>query len=140
VGRCDRKGSPLFDDGDEVMMMDADGLPQDIVVADHTGTFNDYACPLTEFALKYALPVTRRRSFLADTNSFAEAYCAAFEERLRRIQEDYRKRRKAYDSLFLYLPAQEPGSFAYRWKRVLARLEETNAAALAELVRSHTEA
>jgi hypothetical protein len=137
VGRCDRTGSPLFDDGDEVMIVDAEGMPHDIVVADHTGTFNDYASPLTEFALKYALPVTRRRSFLADMGSFSRAYCAAFEERLLRIQEDYRRRRKAYDSLFLHLPAQEPGSFAYRWKRVLARLDEANPSALAEMVRGH---
>jgi hypothetical protein len=139
VGRCDRTGSPLFDDGDEVMILDAEGLPQDIVVTDHTGTFNDYACPLGEFTVKYALPVTRRRSSLPDPAAFARAYCAAFEDRLQRIQEDYRRRRKAFDSLFLHLPAQEPGSFAYRWKRVLARLEETNPTAVADLVRGNIE-
>ena len=125
VGRCDRTGSPLFDDGDEVLIMDPEGMPQDIVVADHTGTFNDYSCPLSELTVKYALPVTRR-AYLPDPAAFAHAYLAAFEERLRRIQEDYRRSRKAFDSLFLHLPAQEPGSFAYRWKRVLARLDETN--------------
>jgi hypothetical protein len=139
VGRCDRTGSPLFDDGDEVMILDAVGMPEDIVVADHTGTFNDYACPLAEFTVKYALPVTRRRSFLPDPAGFARAYCAAFEDRLQRIQEDYRRRRKAFDSLFLHLPAQEPGSFAYRWKRALARLDETSPTALADLVRGNIE-
>jgi hypothetical protein len=139
VGRCDGTGSPLFDDGDEVMVLDADGMPQDIVVADHTGTFNDYACPLGEFTVKYALPVTRRRGYLRDPDGFAHAYCAAFEERIERIQEDYRRRRKAFDSLFLHLPAQEPGSFAYRWKRVLARLDETNPHTLTELVRGNIE-
>ena len=64
------------------MVMDAEGMPRDIVVADHTGTFNDYACPLAEFTVKYALPVTRRRGFLPDADGFARAYCAAFEERL----------------------------------------------------------
>jgi len=87
--------------------------------------------------VKYALPVTRRKSFLPDAAAFARAYLAAFEERLRRIQEDYRQRRKAFDSLFLHLHAREPGSFAYRWKRVLARLDETDPAALAELVRGN---
>jgi hypothetical protein len=139
VGRCDRSGSPLFDDGDEVMVMDAEGMPQDIVVADHTGTFNDYSCPLAEFTVKYALPVTRRRGFLPDAAAFSRAYCTAFQDRLQRMQEDYRLRRKAFDSLFLHLPAQEPGSFAYRWKRVLARLDETNTFALADLVQGNIE-
>ena len=137
VGRCDRSGSPLFDDGDEVMLLDPEGMPRDIVVTDHTGTFNDYACPLGEFTVKYALPVTRRQGFLPDAAGFARAYLGAFEERLRRIQEDYRQRRKAFDSLFLHLPAREPGSFAYRWKRVLARLDETDPAALADLIRGN---
>jgi len=139
AGRCDRTGSPLFDDGDEVMVLDSEGMPRDIVVADHTGTFNDYACPLGEFTVKYALPVTRRRGYLRDPDGFAHAYCAAFEERLQRIQEDYRRRRKAFDSLFLHLPAQEPGSLAYRWKRVLARLDETDPHALTDLVRGNIE-
>ena len=95
--------------------------------------------PLAKFTVKYALPVTRRSSFLPDPAAFAHTYCAAFEDRLQRIQEDYRRRRKAFDSLFLHLPAQEPGSFAYRWKRVLARLEETNPTAVADLVRGNIE-
>ena len=134
AGRCDVTGSPLFDDGDEVMVLDAEGMPHDIVVADHTGTFNDYGSPLAEFTMKYALPVTRRRSFLPDPAAFARAYCAAFEDRLQRIQDDYRRRRKAFDSLFLHLPSKEPGSFADRWKKVLARLDQTDPTALAGLV------
>jgi hypothetical protein len=139
VGRCDGTGGPLFDDGDEVMVLDSEGMPSTIVVSDHTGTFNDFACPLAEFTVKYALPVTRRRSYLPDPFAFARVYCDAFEDRVQRIQDDYRKRRKAFDSLFLHLPAQEPGSFAYRWKRILARLDETNPRALADLVRGNIE-
>jgi hypothetical protein len=139
VGRCDKTGSPLFDDGDEVMVLDAEGMPQDIVVADHTGTFNDVASPLGEFTVKYALPIIRRRGCLRNPDGFARAYCAAFEERLGRIQEDYRLRRKAFDSLFLHLPSQTPGSFVYRWKRVLARLDETSPHALTDLVRGNIE-
>ena len=60
MGRCDLRSVPLFDDGDEVMTADSRGMPADVIVADHTGTFNDYASPLAEFAAKYALPVTRR--------------------------------------------------------------------------------
>ena len=83
VGRCDGMGSPLFDDGDEVLIMDPEGMPQDIVVSDHTGTFNDYSCPLSEHAVTYAVPVRRRQPFLPDARAFAHAYLSAFEERLR---------------------------------------------------------
>jgi hypothetical protein len=137
VGRCDLRGIPLFDDGDEVMIADSRGMPADIVVADHTGTFNDYASPLAEFTSKYALPVTRRAGFLPDPARFAEAYLDAFEKRLARIQEDYRRRRRAYESLFAHLPGQEAGSFAYRWRRALSRLDETNPHGLRELIRGN---
>jgi hypothetical protein len=135
LGRCDRSGTPLFDDGDEVLVMDAEGMPGDIVVADHTGTFNDYSAALSEHAATYALPVTRRRPYLPDPGAFAAAYVAAFEERLQRLQEDYRRRRRAFDSLFAHLPRQEPGSLAYRWKAVLSRLDGTSPSALGDLVR-----
>ncbi|MGA2481005.1 MAG: hypothetical protein ABSG63_19855 [Spirochaetia bacterium] len=137
VGRCDLRGVPLFDDGDEVMIADSRGMPADIVVADHTGTFNDYATPLTEFTSKYALPVTRRAAFLPDAARFAVTYLDAFEKRLTRIQDDYRRRRRAYDSLFAHLPRQEPGSFAYRWRRALARLDETDPHGVRESIRGN---
>ena len=73
--------------------------------------------------------------FLADPARFAEAYLDAFEKRLSRIQEDYRRRRRAFDSLFVHLPGQEQGSFAYRWQRALARLDETDPRGLRESLR-----
>jgi hypothetical protein len=137
VGRCDVLGIPLFDDGDEVMTIDESGIPSDVIVADHTGAFNDYASPLMEFAPSYALPVRRRADFLLDVEGFTDAFLGALEERLRRIQEDYRRRRKAFDTLFAHLPDQEQGSFAYRWKRVLSRLEESDPAELCSLIRGN---
>ena len=135
LGRCDRAGECLFDDGDEVLIMDPEGMPRDIVVADHTGTFNDYLVPLTDHTTKYALPVTRRRPYLPDPAAFAAAYVTAFEERLRRLQDDYRRRRRGFDSLFAHLPDQRPGSLADRWKKVLARLDGTDPSVLGDLIR-----
>jgi hypothetical protein len=137
VGRCDAMGLPLFDDGDEVMVSDARGLPADIIVSDPTGTFNDYASPLSEFTVNYALPVTRRSSMLGRVDAFAEAYLNAFLACFQHTQEDYRRRRKAFDSLFGHLPDQKEGSFPYRWRRVLARLDETDAAELVSLMRGN---
>ncbi|HEY9595018.1 MAG TPA: hypothetical protein VHE79_11105, partial [Spirochaetia bacterium] len=56
VGRCDIRGIPLFDDGDEIVITGPEGLPSDVIVSDHTGAFNDYASPLSELSDKYALP------------------------------------------------------------------------------------
>ena len=137
VGRSDLGGNPLFDDGDEVLIEDSKGMPVEIVVADHTGTFNDYLNKLEHFAVEYARPVNRRREYLPNPKEFAAAYLEAFVERFSRIQDDYRKRRKAFDTLFKYRPRDEAGSFAYRWERVLARMDRTDPSELARLIRDN---
>ena len=49
VGRCAKQedGRPdvLFDDGDEIMIETDEGLPGELVVTDHTGSFVDYETP-----------------------------------------------------------------------------------------------
>ena len=137
VGRCHPEGKPLFDDGDEVLVEDAQGMPVDIVVADHTGTFCNYLSEPAHFAAEYAGPVNRRLEYLAHPQRFADAYLEAFVERLGRIQEEYRKRRKAFDTLFKDRPRDEAGSFAYRWEKVLARLHSTDPRDLAQRIREH---
>jgi hypothetical protein len=139
VGRCDLTGAPLFDDGDEILDTDEDGSPKDIIVADHTGAFNDYATLLAEFAADYAAPVNRRVAHLANPKAFAAAYLHGLESRIRRIQEDYRQRQRAFDTLFQYRPRRAGVTFAYRWERVLERLKKTDAGELAELLREKLE-
>jgi hypothetical protein len=137
VGRSDLGGNPLFDDGDEVLIEDSKRMPVEIVVADHTGTFNDYLNNLEHFALVYASPVNRRTEYLPNPKEFANTYLEAFVERFCRIQDDYRKRRKAFDTLFKYHPRDEAGSFAYRWERVLARMDRTDPCDLVRLIREN---
>ncbi len=135
VGRSDLGGNPLFDDGDEVLIEDAQGMPKEIVVADHTGTFNEYLGSLQNFVGEYAQPILRRIAHVPDPGPFVQAYLDGFVERFLRIQEDYRRRRKAFDTLFKYRPRVEAGSFAYRWERVLARLDQSDPRQLAQLIR-----
>ncbi len=135
VGRCDLNGQVLFDDGDEVVIEDHDGIPVEIVVADQTGTFVDYLRELEESAAEYARPIIHRRQYLADADGFAAAYLAAFEERFRAIQQEYEKRRRAFDTLFLHQRRDESGSFGYRWQRVLARLQRADARSLTALIK-----
>jgi hypothetical protein len=135
VGRCDPRGNPLFDDGDEVLREDAQGLPCEIVVADQAGTFNDYLGDLRNFAEEYANPVKRRIAFIPSPPEFVEEYLDALCQRFCQIQAEYRKHRRAFDTLFKYRPRDESGSFAYRWEKVLARLDATDARGLVQLIR-----
>ncbi len=138
VGRCDRGGNALFDDGDEVVLEDDRGLPGEIVVADHTGTFGDYLDDLETFARDYAAPVNRRIGEpLADPQRFAAEYLDAFVERFLEIQQEYRRRKRAFDTLFRHRRRDEAGSFAYRWEQVLARLDRTDPHRVAALIRKH---
>lgn len=137
VGRCDDiKETVLFDDGDEVVIEDAQGMPVEIKVADQTGTFVDYLKPLQASAPAYADPVNRRIEYLPDPEGFARAYLDAFVEKFSCVQDKYRRRRKAFDTLFKNRPYSADGSLAYRWEQVLKRCDEADPRELAEIIQS----
>jgi len=127
----------VFDDGDEVLAEDSTGLPQEIIVGDHSGAFSLYRESLEFFADQYARPVNSRAKFVPNLRAFAEAYLAAFLEQFLHVQGDYRKRRRAFDHLFKHCKYDEGGSFAFRWKRTLERLDATDAPALTQALRKH---
>lgn len=134
VGRCDLAMNVLFDDGDEVIVEDATGMPCDLVVSDQTGTFVDYNRPLQCVAPIYAGPVNRRLEFVPDPEAFARIYLTAFLKRFFNIQREYRKRRRAFDTLFKHRRWDEGGSLAFRWEKVLERLDRTDPRELQELI------
>ena len=82
-------------------------------------------------------PVNRRLPLLADPEEFASLYIDAFVGRFSRIQLEYRKRKRAFDTLFKHRPRDEAGSFAYRWECVLDRLRRASPQDLGNLIRSH---
>jgi hypothetical protein len=138
VGRALYQGaSPVFDDGDEVIREDEEGLPAEILVSDHSGAFGEYERPLDAFAEHYARPVNTRAKLLSNGTGFARVYLTAFRERFVHIQEDYRKRRRSFDTLFQHCKYDTGGSFAYRWEKILRRLDQTGADPLVEAVRKH---
>ena len=85
----------------------------------------------------YAGPVNRRRDDVPDPAQFADVYLKAFGSRFRRLQAEYRRRRRAFDTLFKYRKWDPNGSFAYRWEQILARLDRTDANALTEVIREN---
>jgi hypothetical protein len=140
VGRADLELRVMFDDGDEVVIENAHGMPDALVVSDNTGSFADYLRPLEAVAASYAKPVNKRQELLPDAAEFAEAYLEAFQRRLARIQQEYAARRRAFDTLFKHLPVDVNGSFAYRWQRVLARLADAKPAELTAAIRGYIKA
>jgi hypothetical protein len=95
----------------------------EVRITDHAGSFADYESPLDALAKDYAAAVVRRREFVADFESFSGAYVAGFRRRLSEVQNAYRSRRNAFDSLFADRPYDTNGSGAYRWACALRRLD-----------------
>ncbi len=136
VGRLNLEMSrAIFDDGDEVVRLDDDGMPLEILVSEQTGTFVGYEDPLERFAAAYAEPVNRRVFMVPNPAAFAEAYLTGFQTEFKRIQQEYRKRRGAFDTLFNHCKNKGPGSFNDRWHKVLQRLDQTDRDALTDAVR-----
>ena len=135
VGKADLNGTALFDDGDEVLLTDGKGMPSAIVTSDPTGTFVSYQTNFEDSAEDYARPVSRRLALVPDPSAFAAAYLEAFVEHFRLIQQKYRDRKRGFDALFKHRRRDEGGSFAFRWEKVLERLERADAPALGECVR-----
>jgi hypothetical protein len=126
----------LFDDGDEVIMENpVSGLPDRLLVSDPSGAFADYQRSLMEAAEAYARPVNVRAGNTPDPREFAETYLEAFKAGFLHVQGDYRKYRRAYDTLFKHCRYDPAGSFAYRWECVLRRLDQTDVDAVVEAIR-----
>lgn len=131
-------GAPFFDDGNEIIIEGADGLPRELVVVDHSGAFAGWRPgTLVPFAAHYAEPINRRATCVPDPKAFAQAYLDSFAEEFRRLQLEYERQRGAFDGLFKHQPSNEQGNFAFRWNQVLQRLRESNLEELVGRMRMH---
>ena len=142
VGRAATEtGESTFDQMLEVVQFGSDGLPVDIRVTDHAGSFVKYQESFDELIGVYAYPVLRREKYVTDFAAFAKAYVQGFEKKLTDVQNSYRMRRTAFDELFLHRPYDQAGSGAYRWSCVLKRLDACDpqvvAAALKQAIQNH---
>ncbi|MBO7684019.1 MAG: hypothetical protein J6T51_04770 [Kiritimatiellae bacterium] len=122
----------LFDGNYEVVRLGDDGLPADILVTDHAGSFTEYETDFSERVDAYAAAAVRRRGFVQDFKSFSDAYVAGFRRRLSEAQAAYRGRRKAFDGLFADRPYDTNGSGAYRWACALRHLDACDPDRLAD--------
>ena len=137
VGRMTADQSEvIFDHGDEMLRLDELGIPCEIFVADHAGTFSDYTSPLINFADAYTKPVLSRLTKIPkrDRNAFAATYLSSMETQLVQMQDKYNRYRHGFDSLFRH-SKQGDESFSDRWKKVLERLKDTDMKAVVETIR-----
>ena len=139
VGRRDSEtGKLIFDCNFEVVVSGDDGLPAEVKVTDHAGSFVDYTHPLEVSVPLYAQFVRDREKLVDDLSLFAKAYVDGFHRTLAETQAAYRARRTAFDCLFIDRPYDTNGSGAYRWACALRRLDACDpdrlAARLAECI------
>jgi hypothetical protein len=129
-------GEVVFDVGDEIVVEDAEGMPVEIVVSDQVGTFVDWTGNLERRAPEYAACVARRLTAVTLRKEFMEAFLAGFVQRFIRTQEEYNRNRRAFDTLFNHRPWDDGGSLSCRWAHTMKRLTNSNAKALADLIRA----
>ena len=121
----------LFDQNYEVVTTGADGMPEEIRITDHAGSFVDYERPFEDFVAEYAAFATRRKAYVTGYPTFVAAYVEGFRRHLAETQTAYRARRRAFDNLFSDRPYDTNGSGAYRWACALRRLDACDPDALA---------
>jgi hypothetical protein len=134
LGRAELAGQVVFDVGDEIVVEDESGLPAEIIVSDHVGTFADWKGTLEERTVEYAAPIARRLAAVADRQEFTDAYLSGFVARFTRVQEEYTKYRRAFDTLFKHRPFDPLGSLGFRWIKILERLRTADPKRLAEQI------
>ena len=128
----------LFDRNYEVVKLGDDGLPREIAVTDHAGSFVNYEHCFEDYVAQYARTAIRRRPYLSDYAGFVESYVGGFRRKLAETQACYRAHRTAFDELFSDRPYDTNGSGAYRWAKTLQRLDACDPDRVAEILRMAT--
>lgn len=126
----------VFDVGDEIVVEDVHGMPQELIICDNAGSFVCYQQTLLELAPAYAKPVNDRADKLAYPSEFALAYLEGFETHFRHVQAHYQQHRRAFDTLFKHTPPDPKGNFSYRWDCVLRRLAAADPVPLLDAIRT----
>lgn len=133
-------GQIYFDDGDEVIQFDAEGLPEKLILSETTGSFVDWLSPLSQMLphclwhLARHLEKAHQRGIAdAELNAAVNAFADSLAHELRRMQNHLRESGEQLRSLFNERPLN-PGGIRSRWQGVLNRLETTDTEELRLLI------
>lgn len=135
LGRAShRSGELFFDDGDEVIQLDQEKLPEQLIISETTGSFTDSTTPILELLpqcfkrLAVHLDKARRKETpTADLKAAVNAFTDALTTELGRMQALLDDETTGLRSLFDTRTA-EPGSVRARWECMLNRLAATDLA------------
>lgn len=133
VGRSaeDKDLTPMFDDGDEVLILDENKMPKEIIVSEQPGTFVYYTGEFERQIPAYAIPMNKRITAIVNFKETVNAYTRGFIDKFREIQEKAEMYRRTFDDL----PDQNEKSLTDRWNHVLDRLRDAKPVYLADLIK-----
>jgi hypothetical protein len=130
LGRASyRRGDLFFDDGDEVIQLNAEKLPERLIISETTGSFTNSTTPISGLLpqclshLAVHLKKAHERGISRDDLRTAVAvFAEALGAETERMQSLLSNRSGTLQSLF-EAQTSEPGSIRARWKSMLDRLE-----------------
>lgn len=140
VARADEDGKPLFDDGDEVIQISEEtGQPIGLTVSDHTGTFRNYEASCFDNVPEYAEFIMRHARKIRNPDKFIKTFLQSFERKFKWTQKEYQRSKRGFERLFIDFPRDERGNLAYRWEKILCRLQSTDASELTKQIGAEVE-
>lgn len=141
LGRaCPRSGHVFFDDGDEVVQLGPDNLPERLTIADTTGSFTDWSTPVKDL-LPHCLWHLAMHLERAEQNGIGKvelkaalnAFAASLGTEIQRMQRLLNRPDKNLRSLFADR-TNEPGGIRHRWESILRRLQTTDTRQLLDVI------
>jgi len=141
LGRaCPRTGHVFFDDGDEVIQLGVDELPERLIIADTTGSFTDWSTPLSQLLphclwhLALHLDKAKQSEISkADLQASIEAFAGNLSNEITRMQRILNQPGSQLWSLFADR-TNELGGIRHRWESMLCRLGETDIEQLLQII------
>ncbi len=144
LGRADAYSETVhFDDGDEIIQIDDEGIPCRVVIAETTGSFANWWTPmqhlLPQCVVRVAEHLEKARAQGASAEALGAAagmFAARFVEELVRTKDLVRSARARLYALFADREC-EPGGIRFRWEHVLARIENADVDELRNVIEAH---
>lgn len=133
LGRKNPKTFELyFDDGDELIQLNGEGLPERLMLIETTGSFADWAGPLEAMLPRclerFSAHLEKARRMGVPEAKRAEAISAfglGLAAEIRRMRNVLNKPDAAPDTLFMHR-TNEPEGVRHRWEHILKRLRSAD--------------
>ena len=133
-------GHVFYDDGDEVLQLGPDNLPERLIMVETTGSFTDWSTPmvkmlphclehLAEHLKKARAKKVQRRHIKEALNAFQEALNYEINRLKRLLRDNAARLYSLFDDRTL-----EPGGIRARWEGVLRRLEMVDIGELSRVI------